>query len=54
MRVGEHRRLELNARPLSLSADGIDTAAISYQLPGLELVEHGMRKTVAGKLIVHR
>jgi hypothetical protein len=45
---------DLNSRTAAFSADGeIDTAA-NYQLPGLELVGHGQRKTVAGKLIVHR
>jgi hypothetical protein len=46
---------DLNSRTASFSAEMIDTTRrLSYQLPGLELVGNGKRKTVAGNLIVHR
>jgi hypothetical protein len=46
---------DLNSRTVSFSAEMIDmTRRLSYQLPGLELVGNGKRKTVAGNLVVHR
>jgi hypothetical protein len=45
---------DLSPRTVSFSAEDRHGGYVTYQLPGLELSGHGKRKTVAGKLIVHR